>query len=237
MTDKQSNTAFDDKVKDVLKNYETSNASANWARMESMLNSAPQAHSFKKIDTKIVLKIVAAAAVVATSYLIYSVIASQPSTEQKVNEETNKATEQTQTEQPEEIKQEPTPIVEQVPENTTEPTQQTETAVINPENKEKTATANTIKVEKTKPNNLSKETDESKPKKIMTMGNEPVFGDMLDSSKGIVGKTQEKEEIKKAAKEQTKAKTGWNDFLFSPVAPDSILKNREKEQADSLKKR
>jgi hypothetical protein len=198
-----------------------------------MLDAAPQAHSFKKIEAKIVIKLVAAAAIVATSYLIYSVIPSQPTTDEIKNTDEQKTTE----EQTEEIKQESIPHVEQQPEKQTEQDVQTEATAINPEKKETNINQGTIKVEKTKINNQPKEFEETKPKKIITMGNEPVFGDMLDSSKGIVGKTQEKEEIKKAAKEQTKTNTGWNTFLFSPVAPDSIRKNREKEKSDSLKQR
>ena len=69
----------------------------------------------------------------------------------------------------------------------------------------------------------------------MKMGNEPIFGDMLDSSKGVIGTTQEKDETKKAAKSQSNKNIGWDNIMFSNVNPDSIRKHREAMKKDTLK--
>ncbi len=224
MTDNNKNTAFEEKLKDTLKNYEVPNASPDWARMENMLNVAPKSHSFNwKIASKAAVGIV----VVVGGYVIYNAIPESTKTENKVEEtksEKNSVTvepkiEPTKTEQQ---------IIVPINNNSLEANQNKEEVVVKLEE-----TKTVVAAEKAKEN--KKEAEKTKNQKIFKMGNEPIFGDMLDSSKGIVGKTQEKEEVKKAAKEQTHTKTNWNDFLFSPVMPDTIKKNREKAKADSLK--
>lgn len=68
------------------------------------------------------------------------------------------------------------------------------------------------------------------------MGNEPVFGDMLDSTKGIIRVTKEKEETKQAAKKPSEYPIGWNNFMLSNVNPDSLKHYRESIKNDTLKK-
>jgi hypothetical protein len=63
------------------------------------------------------------------------------------------------------------------------------------------------------------------------MGNEPIFGDMLDSSKGIIGETREKEETKKAAKAKKGTPVGWDKFMLPNVNADSLRKYREKRDS------
>lgn len=69
---------------------------------------------------------------------------------------------------------------------------------------------------------------------VLGMGNEPVFGDMLDSSKGIVGETREDAEKKEAAKKSREVPVGWNTFMLKNVNPDSIKNYRERLKKDSI---
>jgi hypothetical protein len=71
--------------------------------------------------------------------------------------------------------------------------------------------------------------------RIMGMGNEPVFGDMLDSSKGIVGETAESEETKKEAVKHKDLPPGWNSFMLSNVNIDSLKNYRTRMKKDSVK--
>lgn len=248
MTDKNSNTFFDDKVKEALQNYDAGNNS-NWSRMEDMLNASPQSSSINSINKKVLVKALVAVAIVVGGYMIYTLIPNDTTVSKQQNE--------TVVSQQEENNPDENPTQEEQKNNLpgTE---------ITKHDKKEEATTNNVNIEPEQPKEQTvkitadivaekevkikdkkeKKTPEGELKKsdiqkVITMGNEPVFGDMLDSSKGIVGKTKEKEEIKKAAKEQANTSTsgGWNTFLFSPVAPDSIRKNREKQQADSLKKK
>ena len=68
------------------------------------------------------------------------------------------------------------------------------------------------------------------------MGNEPIFGDMLDSTRGIIRVTKEKEETKQAAKKPSEYPIGWNNFMLTNVNPDSIRHYRESMKKDSIKK-
>ncbi len=228
MTNNNTKTPFDDKLKDALKDYEASNSSANWARMEGMLNAAPKANNFK---WKTALNVIIGVVVVSGGYLIYQAIPSSPKAEQHLEQKPN------------ETKQDEIPTVtttdnKQAENNSIQEPEKTITSAEEPVKISEESKAIVKKEEEKKvaiAEDKSKDKESKKSQKIFKMGNEPIFGDMLDSSKGIIGKTHEKEEIKKAAKDQSKAKTNWNDFLFSPVLPDSIKKNRERMKADSLK--
>jgi hypothetical protein len=68
------------------------------------------------------------------------------------------------------------------------------------------------------------------------MGNEPIFGDMLDSTKGIIRESKEKDATKQAAKKPSEYPIGWNSFMLSNVNPDSIKHYRESIKKDTLKK-
>lgn len=227
MINNNNKTPFDNKLKDTFKDYEAPNSSANWSRMEGMLNAAPKANNFK---WKTALNVIIGVVVVSGGYLIYQAIPSSPKAEQQIEQKS------------EEAKQEEIPVVISTDDNKqaeNNNNQESENEVVVSEPIKIAEDASLVsKKEESKQVVVEKKTKDKetlKGEKIFKMGNEPIFGDMLDSSKGIIGKTQEKEEIKKAAKDQTHAKTNWNDFLFSPVLPDSIKKNRERMKADSLK--
>ena len=67
------------------------------------------------------------------------------------------------------------------------------------------------------------------------MGNEPIFGDMIDSSKGIVRETKEKESTKKAAVTKgTNSGIGLSGLLN--LNADSIRKQKEQMKKDTLQK-
>ena len=66
---------------------------------------------------------------------------------------------------------------------------------------------------------------------VLGMGNEPIFGDMLDSSKGIIGETKEKESTKKAATSKKNTPVGWDAIMLGNVNPDSLRKYREKKDS------
>ncbi|HLC82733.1 MAG TPA: hypothetical protein VJI69_02815, partial [Bacteroidia bacterium] len=64
---------------------------------------------------------------------------------------------------------------------------------------------------------------------------EPIFGDMIDSSKGIVRETKEKESTKKAAVTKgTNSNVGLSGLLN--LNADSIRKQKEQLQKDSIPK-
>ena len=69
--------------------------------------------------------------------------------------------------------------------------------------------------------------------RVMGMGDDPVFGDMIDPSKGIVGETKEKDETKKAAVSK-KPPVAWDAIMFPNVNPDSLRKYRERHDSTKV---
>ncbi len=81
-------------------------------------------------------------------------------------------------------------------------------------------------------NKKAKENDLNNHTSIKTI-EEPGFGDMVDSSRGIV---REKEQTKKSTKENSTTPVGWNKLILKNVNPDSLKNHRSQTQKDSLKK-
>ena len=239
---------LDEAVKNALNNYEASNAQPDWSKMENMLDSVPKGGSFQWSTS---LKVIVGLAVVAGGYFVYSGLKSNSSTSTTsvpvVNTpvETHSVT--------------PTPIVTptvaknivvtpsvQPEENTSaslsvtkEEVKKEEVVVAKEEKKKDTSLSETAVVDKKdkKKNKKDKDKKESETPvdtKVIGMGNEPVFGDMLDSSKGIIGETKEKESTKKAAVSKKNTPVGWDNFMFKNVDPDSLRKYREKKDSTKV---
>ncbi|MCE3279214.1 MAG: hypothetical protein K0S44_1405 [Bacteroidetes bacterium] len=226
---------LDETIKSTLNEYEAQYDPSDWARMETMLDAAPKAVSFKWSH---VITVVIGIVVIGGGYGLFNFLSKSKSAETKV--ETPVAP---KTEPP---VQKTLPVTPPPPVTVKKPAPET-TAVtvqkpivvppaVDPKTKPATQTAVKEEIKKDK-----KKTDKSKPTgpviepndKMMIMGNEPIFGDMLDSSKGVIGETKEKEETKKAAKAKKNNPAGWDQFMLPNVNVDSIRKNRARR--DSLK--
>lgn len=229
---------LDETIKSTLNNYEAPYDASDWARMESMLDATPKAVSFKWSH---VIAVAAGIVVIGGSYLVYNALSTseknetETSTTVPVEENTIKET-PPPAKSPAVItspkKEEPAekPVI--ATEKITTPVVKEEPAKVSPE--PKVLSKEEKKKDKKKNPDKSSGSPIIEPQdKILGMGNEPIFGDMLDSSKGIIGETKEKEETKKAAKAKKDTPVGWNQFMLPNVNADSLKKYREKR--DSLK--
>lgn len=238
MVNNTPNSKFDEVIKNALKNQEAPYDANDWSRMDSMLETTPKASTF---NFKYILNTAIVVSVCIGGYFIYSTFSNKTSSTPEVPQATNE-----KIVQPEIDKNESTSTIEnkaEVTEQVVEPTENKEV-----ENKE-VKVAPIVKNEEVIKNNKEVITKKEKPVKsptkseeenikvhtVIEMGNEPIFGDMIDSSKGIIRNTKEKDETKKAAKSQS-TPIGWNDFMLGNVNPDSIRKHREKAKTDTLKK-
>ncbi|MCW3105001.1 MAG: hypothetical protein JWO09_3441 [Bacteroidetes bacterium] len=224
---------LDETVKSTLNNYEAQYDASDWSRMEQMLDAAPKSGNFKWSHA---ITVIAVLAVLGGGYALYSNFSKgTPKTEVTTAPPVTPAN--TPKEDPKASIPPPvasSPVISE-PEKEEPPVSSPEKVIESPPLKspeEKLAASEKVKVKKEK--SPKKETSEpiiEAHDKVIGMGNEPVFGDMLDSSKGIIGSTKEKEEIKKAAKSK-KGNVGWD--IFTPhMNVDSMRKVRE--QRDSLK--
>jgi cytoskeletal protein RodZ len=225
---------LDETIKSTLNDYEAQYDPSDWARMETMLDAAPKAVSFKWSHA---LTVLIAVVVLGGGYALINYLGKS-----KPAETENETPAAPVVEPPAQKKNivTPPPVTAKkpVPETTAVTVQKP--IVIPPaaDPKTKPATQTAVKEEIKKD---KKKTDKTKPTgpviepndKMMIMGNEPIFGDMLDSSKGIIGETKEKEETKKAAKAKKNNPAGWDQFMLPNVNVDSIRKNRARR--DSLK--
>lgn len=225
MVNDTNNSKLDKVVKQTLSNYEAPFSSTNWAKMESMLEATPKSSNFKWSGS---LNILIGLVVLAGVYLIVDSL--------------------TKSEKAKEVNTENQQPVENKVEEVTKPVTISSPSVISapaPNIPQPKPTITPVEPPKAKPENISslksentvKEKDERvtrKPQQVIKMGNEPIFGDMLDSTKGIVTKTREKEATKKAAVSQPVNSIGWNNLLKSNL--DSLRKHHEQQQKDSLKK-
>lgn len=226
---------LDETVKNTLDNYEAQYDASDWSRMEQMLDAAPKSGNFK---WSYAITTIAVLAVLAGGYALYNTFGkSGKNTE--VNSTSPPVPANTPKEEPGMATPPPvasspvtSPAVKEEPIST--PEKIVESPVVKTPVEEKVIASETkIKVKKEK---APKKDGANEPiidahDKIIGMGNEPVFGDMLDSSKGIIGNTREKEETKKAAKAK-KGNVSWD--IFTPhMNVDSMRKVRE--QRDSLK--
>jgi hypothetical protein len=235
MINNTPDSKLDETIKNTLNNYEAQYDASDWSRMESMLDAAPKSTSFKWSHA---ITVIAGVVVIGGAYLAYNAISSSKNNDTEVS--TSPVPENTVKESPVTVtkpamitpapkKEEPAVVVE---EKTNVPAVKEETAVLKPETKV------ISKEEKKKEKKKTEKITDVRPiiesnDRILGMGNEPIFGDMLDSSKGIVGETKEKEETKKAAKAKKDTPVGWNQFMLPNVNTDSLKKHREKR--DSLK--
>jgi len=230
---------LDETIKEQLSNYDAKYDSGDWARMERMLDATPKSIAPSGSYN---MALIIGGIVLVGGFAIYKVISSSKSTPE-INTETvappveNKveATPQPTPVQPTIVKTEtPSPAVVETPAitpavKTTSP--ELKTTVANTDTKTKVAAEKVKKDKKNKAN----EDEYSKNQKVTVMGNEPIFGDMIDSSKGIVRETKEKESTKKAA--VTKGTTsGIGLSGLMNLNADSIRKQKEQMKKDTLQK-
>lgn len=236
MVNNTPDSKLDEAVKQTLKNYEAKYDASDWARMESMLDAAPKTVSFK---WSYVLNGVIAVVVCGGVYIGYSAISSKQNT--SVKTETTSPLPAPKKTEPAVVKSTPPPVNTTI--NTVQPAVEspstittTTTPVQLPVNPALTANVEQKKIKtKVKDVDVQVEDPDLKNLRVIGMGNEPVFGDMLDSSKGIVKETQEKLETKEAAKKSKDLPVGWNSFMLSNVNPDSIKSYKERMKKDSTK--
>ena len=242
------NSKLDEAVKNTLNNYEAPFDSADWSRMERMLDAAPKSSSFK---WSYAIGAVLGLAVVSGGYFAYTNHTAKqneavsttpppaPKTEQVVTPapKTMTTTAAPVTTTPAAVNAAPEPVVTQPAVTTTTIPAVTD----NKTNKPVDATTTKTPLAKDDKSKAKKQTttvtgpdaDVIVHQHVAAMGNEPVFGDMLDSSRGIIGETKEKDETKKAAKAKKDVPVGWNAFMLPNVNTDSLRKY--KNMRDSLK--
>ena len=241
-------------VKQSLGNYEAAYNADDWSKMEGMLNAAPKSVSFKwsyVLNTFIVL------AILTGGYLFYSMRSSKKDEPAKIPV-VNTPAPTAPTSAPIPKPEPPVNAAVSVPPSTVDDKKEVEKEVKEPkaeeivvkendkkepEVKEKKSDEAVAEV-KEKKSKKDKENEKAKKKKdkaekdsdnhpvVLKMGNEPVFGDMLDSTKGIVTQTKEKDKTKKAVQSQDYS-IGWNNILKN-VNPDSIKHHREKMKKDTV---
>lgn len=225
---------LDESIKSTLNNYEAQYDPSDWAKMETMLDAAPKAVSFRWSHA---ISVAIGIVVIGGGYALFNYISNSTPSETKVE---TPATPIVEPPAQKKITVTPPPVTvkKPAPDTTAVTVQKTITPPVITDPKAKPATQTAVKDEIKKD---KKKTEKTKPTgpviepndKMLIMGNEPIFGDMLDSSKGIIGETKEKEETKKAAKAKKENPAGWNQFMLPNVNVDSIRKNRERR--DSLK--
>jgi len=227
-----NNSKLDEVVKTTLTEYEAPFDGGDWNRMESMLNAAPKQGAFKWSGS--LTAIVVSVAVLAGGYFIYTSYSSTKTNTTASPVIENKTAPAPATKIPVTIPT--TPAVVTTPAITEEaatPLPPESTPVIKEKVKEEKLTTKEEKVKPKKEKAQNPAADEHNgPVRVVGMS-EPIFGDMLDSSKGIIGETREKEETKKAAKASKNVPVGWNSILFPNLNTDSLKKHREKR--DSVK--
>ncbi len=223
---------LDETLKESLSNYDAKYDSGDWARMERMLDAVPKSMAPKgSYKTALII----GGIVLVGGFAIYKGLTSSSSSTTSENTETTVTPPETKTEAvlkptPAAIVKSAPPVLKEVPVvvpevKTTVP--EVKTTVAATENKQPVL-AEKKKTEK----KVKADTDSNKIQKVSVMGNEPVFGDMIDSSKGIIHKTKEKESTKKAAVEKgSKSSVGLNN-LFNLNA-DSLRKQKEQMQKDT----
>ena len=223
---------LDETIKDNLSNYDAKYDSGDWARMERMLDATPK--SIVKTGSYNMALIIGGVILVG-GFAIYKGINSSKTTTENTTE-TPVITAEPKIETVAKPTPAPvvtntvtiaTPIVKEEP--TVTPEVKNTVAVV--DTKEKTIAEKKVKDTKSKKN----DNDINKTQKVTVMGNEPIFGDMIDSSKGIVRETKEKESTKKAAVTKgTSSNVGFSGLLN--LNADSIRKQKEQLQKDSLPK-
>jgi outer membrane biosynthesis protein TonB len=230
---------LDETIKDSLSNYDAKYDSGDWARMERMLEATPKSMAPKGSNT---IALILGVVVLVGGFLIYKGINSS-----KKSEETTVAPVELPIEKTAEPITKTTPPAAKTKDS--EPTSTSAPTVIPPsEVKSKVPEPKTIvsaveqklkpvaeKRKKEKKQNTSTlDIDFPKNLKVTVMGNEPIFGDMIDSSKGIVRETKENESTKKEAVIKGSNNIGLSGLLN--LNADSILKQKELMKNDTVHK-
>ncbi len=236
------NSKLDEAVKNTLNNYEASFDGADWSRMERMLDAAPKSSNFK---WSYAIGAVLGIAAIAGGYFSYTNYTSKHTEAVSTTIPTTPKTQQVVAPAPKPITTAPAAVTTTPDPVITQPAAATGTPAVTDNKTNKTADAAGTKTplakdDKTK-GKKQKATDVTADpdanvivhQHVAGMGNEPVFGDMLDSSRGIIGETKEKDETKKAAKAKKDVPVGWNAFMLPNVNTDSLRKY--KDRRDSLK--
>ncbi|HEY0029237.1 MAG TPA: hypothetical protein VGC65_00650 [Bacteroidia bacterium] len=226
---------LDDTVKETLNSYDANYDSGDWSRMERMLDAAPKSSTFNVPYGKVAI---VGVAILLGSFLVYKAIlpSGNDTVEKIIPAEDETKTEKVITTPPPAITTNTTVVTTPAP--ITAPEIKPTAPV--PTNTPPIVTAESLAKEKALAERAKKEqkkkTDtsnaETKNQKVSVMGNEPIFGDMIDSSKGIIHETKEKESTKKAAKSKGTSGVGLNGLFFNL---DSIRKQKEQMKNDSLK--
>ena len=236
---------LDETIKEHLSNYDAKYDTGDWSRMERMLDAAPKSMAPSGSYNK---AIIIGAAVLVGGFLIFKVVGSSKSTP-----ETSTETTVTPTETKIEPIPTPAPVVAKtitspapkeqptvIPESKTPvmPVAKTvvpevKTPVNSKEASDKALAEKTRKEKEKKLKNTKLDPESLKNQKVSVMGKEPIFGDQLDSSKGIVRETKEKESTKKQAvsKGSGTVGLGLGSLLLNA---DSIKKQQERMQKDTL---
>ena len=230
---------LDETIKDSLSNYDAKYDSGDWARMERMLEATPKSMAPKGSNT---IALILGVVVLVGGFLIYKGINSS-----KKSEETTVAPVELPIEKTAEPITKTTPPAAKTKDS--EPTSTSAPTVIPPSDvKSKVPEPKTIvsaveqklkpvaeKRKKEKKQNTSTlDIDFPKNLKVTVMGNEPIFGDMIDSSKGIVRETKENESTKKEAVIKGSNNIGLSGLLN--LNADSILKQKELMKNDTVHK-
>ena len=230
---------LDETIKDSLSNYDAKYDSGDWARMERMLEATPKSMAPKGFNT---IALILGVVVLVGGFLIYKGINSS-----KKSKETTVAPVELPIEKTAEPITKTTPPAAKTKDS--EPTSTSAPTVIPPsEVKSKVPEPKTIvsaveqklkpvaeKRKKEKKQNTSTlDIDFPKNLKVTVMGNEPIFGDMIDSSKGIVRETKENESTKKEAVIKGSNNIGLSGLLN--LNADSILKQKELMKSDTVHK-
>lgn len=231
---------LDETLKESLSSYDAKYDSGDWSRMERMLDSTPKSIAPKGSYN---MALIIGGIVLAGGFVIYKGVTSSYTPTPDTTTETETVVTPPENKTNAVIKPTPAPsvvvktepaVVKETPVNVPElktPLPEVKPSVGVTENKQTDALTQKKKSEK----KATTPGDSDKVQKVSVMGNEPVFGDMIDSSKGIIHKTKEKESTKKAAVEKgSKSSVGLNS-LFNLNA-DSLRKQKEMMQKDSIKR-
>ena len=236
MVNDTNNSKLDQAIKQTLSNYEAPYNAADWTKMESMLDAAPTSGNFKwSYSLNILIGIV----VLGGIYFIYNSISSSDKIENTNDTEVQQPVENPVNTNTVISKPVPTPPAVSAPTENIPVSKNDITPTVVPVAKEEAS----VEKEPVITENKNKKAQDvagkdekiaKKTQRVFVKGNEPIFGDMLDSSKGIVHKTKENEATKKAVKAQPDNSIGWNSFLLKTNL-DSLKKYQEQQQKDSVK--
>lgn len=223
---------LDETIKENLSNYDAKYDAGDWSRMERMLDATPKSITPKGSYN---MAIIIGGIVLVAGFAIYKGVTSSKTTD--ITTEIPVAPIENKVE----TAPKPAPAIITNTVTTTPPIVKTEPVAV-PEAK---VTVPEVKIplavgtEKTKTEkktkNVADDNDINKTQKATVMGNEPIFGDMIDSSKGIIHKTKEKESTKKAAVEKGSKSTVGLSNLFNLNA-DSLRKQKELMVKDTIQK-